>query len=155
MSIPKYPVPRFYFSVKWGENEPEIQFTEVTGLLVETELIEYRHGNSPSFHKIKMPGMQKYGNITLKRGVFIGENSFYDAWNSVLGKPTGGEDFRKELLITLKDENGVAVVAWNVFRAFAVKVTSPDLKSDANEAAIETIELAHEGITIANPPAGS
>jgi hypothetical protein len=149
----KYPLPRFHFVVKWGDSEPEIQFTEVTGLVIESEVIEYRHGNSANFHKLRMPGMQKYGNITLKRGVFIGENGFYINWNSVLGKATGDSSFRKDLLITLKDENGAPVVAWTVSRAWVVKLTSPDLKSDANEAAIESIELAHEGITIANPAA--
>lgn len=150
----KYPVPRFYFSVKWGDSEPDIQFTDVTGLVVENQVIEYRHGNSPSFHKIKMPGMPKYGNITMKRGIFRGDNSFYHAWNEVLGKSTSDPEYRKDLLVTLKDENGEPVVAWNIFRAWPVKVTSPDLKSDANESAVETIEWAHEGITItiANPP---
>ena len=58
-----YPMPRFFFRVSWGETE--IAFSEVTGLVVETEVIEYRHGNNKEHHKMKMPGMQKFGNITL------------------------------------------------------------------------------------------
>lgn len=149
MADPKYPIPRFYFEVSWGDLT--IPFSEVTGLVVETEMIEYRHGNSPLFHKIKMPGLQKNMNLTLKKGIFKAENHFFEAWNNVLGKGVNSPDYRKNILITLKDENGEPVVAWNIERAWAVKVTSPDLKSDANEVAIETIELAHEGITVKNP----
>ncbi|MEJ7679300.1 MAG: phage tail protein [Segetibacter sp.] len=59
-----YPLPKFHFAADWGGSR--IGFTEVTGLTVETEMIEYREGDSPEYSKIKMPGMQKYGNITLE-----------------------------------------------------------------------------------------
>lgn len=61
-----YPLPKFHFQVEWGGKN--IGFTEVTGLTVETEAIEYRHGASPEYHKTKQPGLKKYSNITLKRG---------------------------------------------------------------------------------------
>ena len=80
-----YPLPKFHYQVQWGGSR--LGFTEVTGLSVENELIEYREGNSPEYSKIKMPGMQKYGNITLKRGTFKSDNEFYKWWNSKsLGK---------------------------------------------------------------------
>jgi phage tail-like protein len=139
-----YPIPRFHFKVKWGENE--MAFSEVTGLSVETDPIEYRHGNSPSFHKIKMPGMQKFGNVSFKRGTFKGKNDFYDWWNTV--KLNTIE--RRDITITLQDENDAPVVVWKVIRAWPIKVGSPDLKSDANEVAIESIDVVHEGIEIVN-----
>ena len=139
-----YPVPRFHFKVKWGENE--MAFSEVTGLNVETDPIEYRHGNSKSFHKIKMPGMQKFGNVSFKRGTFKGKNDFYEWWNTV--KLNTIE--RRDITITLQDENDAPVVVWKVLRAWPIKVQSPDLKSDANEVAIESIDVVHEGIEIAN-----
>ena len=67
----KYPLPKFHFSVDWGGTN--IGFTEVSGLDVETEVIEYRQGASPEYSKIKMPGMQKFSTITLKRGSFKSE----------------------------------------------------------------------------------
>jgi phage tail-like protein len=137
-----YPMPRFFFSVTWGTTE--IAFSEVTGLTVETEVIEYRHGNNPQFHKQKMPGLQKFGNITLKRGVFKDRADYFAWWNTV--KLNTIE--RRNVIVILKDENGAPVVTWNISNAWPTKVQSPDLKSDANEVAIETIELAHEGIAI-------
>ena len=72
----EYPLSKFHFQIEWGGTQ--IGFTEVTGLDVETEVIEYRHGASPEYHKTKMPGMRKYSNITLKRGTFQGDNDFYN-----------------------------------------------------------------------------
>ena len=72
-----YPLSKFHFSVDWGGTK--IGFTEVSGLDVETEVIEYRQGASPEYSKIKMPGMQKFSNITMKRGTFKSDNEYY-AW---------------------------------------------------------------------------
>ena len=77
----EYPLPKFHFSVEWGGNR--IGFTEVTGLDIQTDPIEYREGNSPEYHKIKMPGMRKFSNIVLKRGTFKGDNDMYAWFNTV------------------------------------------------------------------------
>ncbi|MES2796711.1 MAG: phage tail protein [Bacteroidota bacterium] len=137
-----YPLPKFHFRVEWGGSK--IGFTEVTGLNIENEIIEYRDGSSPEYHKIKMPGLQKYGNITLKRGMFNGDNEFFNWLNTVsLSKIE-----RRDVSISLLNENHEPVYVWKVKNAFPTKVTAPDLKSDANEVAVETIEIAHEGLTI-------
>ena len=70
-----YPLSKFHFQVEWGGSK--IGFTEASGLDIETEVIEYRDGASPEYHKIKMPGMRKFSNITLKRGYFQSDNEFY------------------------------------------------------------------------------
>ncbi|MCG9910676.1 MAG: phage tail protein [Flavobacteriales bacterium] len=141
-----YPLPKFHFAVEWGGIK--IGFTEVTGLNIETEIIEYRDGSSPEYSKTKMPGLRKYGNITLKRGVFAGDNEFYEWFNTVsLNKIE-----RRNVTISLLNENHVPVVVWSVKNAFPVKLQAPDLKSDANEAAIESLEIAHEGLSILNLP---
>ena len=67
----EYPIPRFHFQVDWGG--AKISFTEVTGLVMEREKIEYRHSDSKDFNKIAMPGLVKNNNITLKRGKFEGD----------------------------------------------------------------------------------
>ena len=137
-----YPLPKFHFRVEWGGSK--IGFTEVTGLNIENEMIEYRDGSSPEYHKIKMPGLQKYGNITLKRGMFNGDNEFFQWLNTVsLSKIE-----RRDITISLLNENHEPVYLWRVKNAFPTKVTAPDLKSDANEVAVETIEIAHEGLVI-------
>jgi phage tail-like protein len=137
-----YPLPKFHFRVEWGGSK--IGFTEVTGLNIENEMIEYRDGSSPEYHKIKMPGLQKFGNITLKRGMFNGDNEFFQWLNTVsLSKVE-----RRDVSIALLNEKHEPVYIWRVKNAFPVKVVAPDLKSDANEVAVETIEIAHEGLII-------
>jgi phage tail-like protein len=137
-----YPLPKFHFLVEWGGTK--IGFTEVSGLDVETEVIEYRHGASPEYSKTKMPGLQKFSNITLKRGTFIADNEYYEWWNSV--KLNTIE--RRDITIKLLNEEHVPMVTWKVKNAWPTKVQSTDLKADGNEVAIESIELVHEGLSI-------
>ena len=140
----QYPIPKFHFLVEWGG--AKIGFTEVTGLEVSTEVIEYRDGASPEYHKIKMPGMQKFSNITLKRGTFKGDNDFYNWWNTVALNTIE----RRDVIISLLNENHEPVIVWKAKNVWPVKVQSTDLKAEGNEVAIETMELAHEGLTIQN-----
>jgi phage tail-like protein len=139
-----YPIPKFHFQVEWGG--AKIGFTEVTGLEVSTDVIEYRDGASPEYHKIKMPGMQKFTNITLKRGIFQGDNDYFNWWNTVALNTIE----RRDVVISLLNENHEPVVVFKVKNAWPVKVQSTDLKADGNEVAIESIEIAHEGLVIQN-----
>lgn len=139
-----YPLPKFHFQVEWAG--ARIGFTEVTGLTLETEVIEYREGNSPEYSKIKMPGLRKFGNITMKRGTFLGDNDYYKWFDTV--KLNTIE--RRNITIVLLNEEHQPVVTWSIKNAWPVKIQSPDLKSDANETAIESLEIAHEGLTIVN-----
>lgn len=139
-----YPLPKFHFQVEWGGTK--IGFTEVSGLDVETEVIEYRQGASPEYSKIKMPGMQKYSNITLKRGTFKSDNEYFNWWNSV--KLNTIE--RRDITIKLLDENHDPVVVWKVKNAWPTKIQSTDLKADGNEVAIESMEIVHEGLITQN-----
>jgi len=134
----EYPLPKFHFQVEWGGSK--IGFTEASGLDVETEVIEYRDGASPEYHKIKMPGMRKYSNITLKRGTFQGDNEFFDWFNTVSLNTIE----RRDLTLSLLNEEHSPVIVWKIKNAFPIKVQSTDLKSDGNEVAIESMELAHD-----------
>lgn len=140
----EYPIPKFHFQVEWGG--AKIGFTEVSGLEVSTEVIEYRDGASKEYHKLKMPGMQKFSNVTLKRGTFKGDNDFFNWWNTVALNTIE----RRDVTISLLNESHEPVVVWKIKNAWPVKVQSTDLKADGNEVAIESIELAHEGLTIQN-----
>ena len=90
--------------------------------------------------------MQKYSNITMKRGTFLGDNEYFSWWNSV--KLNTIE--RRDITISLLNEEHAPVVVWKVKNAFPIKVQSTDLKSDANEVAIESIEIVHEGLVMQN-----
>lgn len=138
-----YPMPKFHFSVEWAPGT-KMGFTEVTGLTMESDVIEYREGSSPEFHKIKQPGLQKLSNITLKRGTFQGDIEFHD-WMETISMNTVK---RRDVTIKLLNEKHEPVFTWQVLNAWPVKVQSSDLKADGNEVAIETMEIAHEGIKI-------
>ena len=138
-----YPIPRFHFQVQWGGSK--ISFTEVTGLIMEREKIEYRHSDSKDFNKIAMPGLVKNNNITMKRGKFEGDFD-YNTWlEDVANERVEG---RRDVIVRLLNEKHVPVAAWSAVRCFPVKITAPDLKSDANEIAVESIEVAHEGLKL-------
>lgn len=139
-----YPLPKFHFQVEWGG--ANLGFTEVSGLDVQVDPIEYRDGASPEYLKTKMPGMQKFSNITMKRGTFQGDNDFYNWWNTVALNTIE----RRNVTISLLNENHEPVVVWKIKNAWPCKVTSTDLKADGNEVAIESIELCHEGLVIQN-----
>lgn len=140
----EYPLVKFHFQVDWGGTK--IGFTEVSGLDVETEVVEYRQGASKEYSKIKMPGMQKFSNITLKRGTFASDNEYFQWWNTV--KLNTIE--RRDVTIKLLNEEHNPVVIWKVKNAWPTKIQSTDLKADGNEVAIESMELVHEGLTIQN-----
>lgn len=140
----EYPIPKFHFQVEWGGSK--IGFTEVSGLDITTEVIEYRDGASPEYSKVKMPGQRKFSNITMKRGTFKGDNEFYNWFNTV----SLNQIERRDLTVSLLNESHEPVVVWKIKNAWPTKITPTDLKADGNEVAIETLELAHEGLTIQN-----
>ncbi len=140
-----WPLPKFYFMVDWGSTI-NIPFQEVSGLDIESEPIEYRHGNSPVFSKISIPGMIKSKKVTLKKGVFVKDNTFWDWFEKI--KMNTIE--RQNVVIKLMDEGGNPTMTWTLLNAWLSKITSTELKSNGNEVAVESIEIAHEGLTIAN-----
>lgn len=145
-----YPVPKFHFQVEWGSNL-RMGFTEVSGLDFETEVIEYREGTNKTYNKTKQPGLTKYADITLKRGTFEGDFDFFKQWKETYyfqeGNKTGSR-FRRDITIKLLNENHEPIITWQVLNAWPSKVQSTDLKADANEVAIETMTIVHEGLKI-------
>ncbi len=140
----KYPIPKFHFQVEWGGSK--IGFTEVSGLDLEREVIEYRDGASVEYSKLKMPGLTNHSNITLKRGSFEKDNEFYTWW--IANKLDTVE--RRDLIISLLNEDHEPVITWKVKNAWPSKIQPTDLKADDNSIAIESMEIVHEGLTIEN-----
>ena len=141
-----WPMPKFRFEVDLGTNMKGIAFQEVSGLDVENQIIEYRKTNSPLFSTTEMPGIVKYGNVTMKRGVFVNDNTFWN-WHKEISMNTIK---RRTVLIKLLDEAGAVTMQWELHNAWPTKITSTDLKSNGNQVAVDTIEIAHEQITITN-----
>jgi phage tail-like protein len=140
-----YPLPVFHFNVEWTPGK-RVGFSEVTGLTQENQAIEYRDGAFREYSSIKMPGIRKFPNITMKRGIIAGDNDFFKWLNTV--KLNTVE--RRDLVISLLNEKHEPVMVWKVMRAFPVKLEGPQLKASGNEVAIESIELAHEGLEVHN-----
>ena len=130
------------FQVDWGGGR--IGFTEVSGLEAEIETIEYREGTSKEYTPIIIPGIKKYKNITLKRGIMLGDNDLFEWFDTV--KP--GEAEHRDITISLLNENYEPVVVWKVKDAFPVKLEGPILNASDSEIAIETLELSHTGFEI-------
>jgi phage tail-like protein len=141
-----WPLPKFYFTVDLGSQDGTTSFQEISGLEVETQPIEYRHGDSPVFSTIKMPGIAKFGNVTMKKGTFVNDNNFWTWYNAIKMNTIK----RETVVIQLLDEAGSPTMTWTLSNAWPTKISGTDLKSDSNEVAVESIELAHEGIVIAN-----
>lgn len=141
-----WPISKFYFTVDFGGAMANTSFQEISGLDVEAQPIEYRSGDNSVFSTIKMPGLTKFSNITFKKGIFVKDNQFFD-WYAKIKMNTIE---RVAITIKLLDEGGNATMTWTLKNAWPTKITGTDLKSDGNEVAVETLEVAHEGLEIAN-----
>jgi phage tail-like protein len=141
-----WPLSKFYFTVNLGSQDSTVSFQEISGLETETQPIEYRHGDSKQFSTIKMPGIKKSGNITLKKGIFAKDNNFWKWYDAIKMNTVK----RETVTIQLLDEQGSPTMTWTLANAWPTKISGADLKSDANEVAVEILELAHEGLTINN-----
>jgi phage tail-like protein len=117
-------------------------FAEVSGLEAEVAPIEYRNG-SEDIRMRKVPGLKKFPNIVLKRGV-IADLTF---WNWIL-EGMKGLVVRTTGAIALHDENHREVMRWQFTRGWPCKWTGPGLNAKNNEIAIETLEICHEGLSI-------
>jgi phage tail-like protein len=117
-------------------------FAEVSGLEVEVSPIEYRNGGEDITVR-KVPGLKKFTNITLKRGI-IGDLAF---WNWIV-EAMNGLVRRTEGSVVLLDENRREVMRWNFRRGWPCKWSGPGLNAKNNEIAMETLEICHEGLEI-------
>lgn len=138
-----WPLPKFYFNVDFGDGKKQ-GFSELTGLESEVKSIEYRHGDSPVFSPIKMPGLRSVGNVTLKNGAFTKDSMFWDWFNQAQLNIIK----RQTVIINLLDEAGSPRMTWTLTNAFPTKITGTDMKSDSSEVAIESLEIAYETLTV-------
>ena len=143
----KYPLPKFHFELEWGG--VRMGFTEVSGLDFETEVIEYLEGNLPTYNKTKQPGMTKFTDVTLKRGIVLDNLEYYEQWIKTAMFQEKKEQYRRTVTIKLLNEEHKAIIIWTLSKAWPSKIQSTDLKADANEVAIETMTLVHEGLVMA------
>jgi phage tail-like protein len=138
--------PKFAFSVEIPELGV-VAFQEVSGLDIEASLIQYRKANPRLPRTIKLPGIQATsGIVTMKRGVFVKDNRFWDWHKSI----TNNQARRTTVTIKLIDERGQPAMTWTLANALPTKITGADLNAAGNDVAVETLEISHEQITVSN-----
>lgn len=119
----------------------QASFRECTGLDATTEVIETREGGDNVTVR-KLPGKTTYTNITLRWGLTDSEELW--AWRQQV---IDGQIQRKSGSIVIYDlQNRREVVRWNFINAWPTVWKGPDLNASGNEVAVETLEIAHEGI---------
>lgn len=116
-------------------------FSEVSGFDASIDIIEYREGDMVQT-PMKIPGLKKYGNLTLKQG--LADSMVLYEW--IIAGVNGAVE-RKTITITLLDEEEAPAASWQVINAWPTKYTAPDFNATSSEIAIETLEIAHEGMT--------
>lgn len=116
-------------------------FSEASGFDASIDVIEYREGDMVTT-PIKLPGLKKYSNLILKQGI-VDSTELYN-W---IEKGINGAVQRKTITITLLDEEEVAAASWQAINAWPVKYSAPDFNASSSEVAIESLEIAHEGLT--------
>jgi phage tail-like protein len=119
------------------------QFAEISGLSAEVAVIEYRSGGDRFNSVRKIPGLTKYTNIVLKRGV-SGDLALWQWINQAIQ----GNVQRLDGAIVLLDEARNPVLRWRFRRAWPCRYEGPSLSAKGNDAAIETLEICHEGLEI-------
>jgi phage tail-like protein len=119
-------------------------FSEVSGLTTDANIIEYREGNEQQGTTRKLPGLMKYNNIVLKRG-WTNDRSLWE-WRK---KVIDGKTERTGGSIVLLDEARQEALRWNFREGWPSKWEGPALNGKTSEVAVETMEIAHEGLELA------
>lgn len=135
-----YPHGRFRYKVEIDGLEAG-GFSEVTGFDASIDVIEYREGDMVQT-PMKVPGLKKYSNITLKKGL-ADSKVLYDWIIEGVNRAVQ----RKTITITLLDETEAPAASWQVINAWPLKYTAPDFNATSSEIAVESLEIAHEGMT--------
>lgn len=139
---PKDPYRGFRFKVVIGGIQ-KAGFREVTGLDVSNDTIDYREGSDPT-HVRKVPGLVKYANVTLKRGI----TDDMDIWKWMKQITDGNiQSSRKTGQVILMDDEGKDVAEWDLVGMWPTKLLGPSLNATANEIVIDSLEMTHEGVS--------
>ena len=136
------PYLNFNFLVDIGLGD-DLGFSEAEIPSGEIEVIEYREGADKSSTARKLPGRATYANVTLKRGV-AGRTDLFEWWKSV----RDGQVARRNVAITLLDEQRQPVLRWLLRNAWPVKIKASNLNATGNDVVIESLELSHEGLEL-------
>jgi phage tail-like protein len=136
------PVPLVAYNFRVVVDNAAMSFSEVSGIEVAYEHVIYRHGLSfwEGEDIVTFP-VNAYSPITLKRGVFLeGSPLFLYEWLK--------ERVFKRLTVQLCDSNGHAQLLWRVAQAVPVKLSAPTFDANANNVAIDVLEVMAKGVSL-------
>lgn len=145
-----WPLVRFQFEVEinagLGLPSTIVYAQSVDGMEMDMEVYEYRHGNMSNQHVIKVPGMKSYSNVTIKKGVFKNDTTFF-GWLHDVNMNTVS---RSTILIKMLDiDNDTPLLTWKLLNALPVKFTPSNLDAeDGSDPAIEELEFAFESFEL-------
>jgi len=138
----RVPYGAFNFLVKFDQNDAG-GFSDVSGLVTEIKVAEYREGNAKLNHVMKVPGTHAVTDITLKRGIVKSQ----DLWLWINQVRTQGYHGKKEVTITMRDEAGHPVQSWILHGVVPLKYTGPTLAAKGGgDVAMEELVLSAEGM---------
>ncbi|HEU4325255.1 MAG TPA: phage tail protein [Roseiflexaceae bacterium] len=130
---------RFYVMI---DGMTQAVFTELSGLQLEMEVTEYAEGGNNNFVH-RLPGRIKVSNVTLKRGM-TATNEFFQWYVAAMS----GKVKRRNISVVMYDTAGKELLRWNFIRAYPVKWIGPQMSAGGNALAVETLELAHDGLNV-------
>jgi phage tail-like protein len=136
------PYRAYNFIVEIGGG-PVAGFSEVSGLNGDGDIIEYREGDEKKLSVRKLPGLRKFSNITMKRGMTTNRALWRWRLNIIEGR-----DDRRNGSVVLLDEERNRVVEWQFEHGWIMKYEGPTLSAKSQDVSIETIEIVHEGLKI-------
>jgi phage tail-like protein len=143
-----YPLPVYNYRVEIAG--VAIAFSQVSGLHIGHETTTYKESNTdqraPGPRVFHMPSQATATNITLKKGLVRSQSvaTLYKWIASIQANQVE----KKDIYVRLCDENGDAVISWKVINAFPTKLDAPSFDANSNDAAIESMELRADGITV-------
>ncbi len=141
------PLTTFYFDVNLGPDT--INFQEVSGLEMSLEKVEYRDGGQPNPEMRIIVGQRKYAPVTLKRGVFQGDNDLFEWLNGTSeDAPGDGTPARRDCTINLKNNNQDNIFTWQLYNVLPTKLTFTTMNAQNNEVGIDTLEICPERMTL-------
>lgn len=137
------PFPAFNFTINFDGSEIFGGFSDVSGIMTELTIAEYRAGNDLENNVRKVQGLNKAGDVTLKRGIIDSET----IWDWIQEARTEGPDAKKTVVISLLNERRETVQKWTLRKAIPLKWTGPTLAGKGGgEVAMEEIVLSVEAL---------
>ncbi|MCR5032407.1 MAG: phage tail protein [Lachnospiraceae bacterium] len=153
-----YPLTKMNFLVTVASVAGTAAFSEVSGVEASVDVIEFRQGNAGSLAPVKVPGLVKHGNVTLKMGYIL--DSAFKTWIQECVSEIRGQIPRNDVTIELIDINAGAPQStvttsvgsrqWTLTNAWVTKYNAPDLDAKNSDIAIESVEIAYEELVIPN-----